>query len=64
MGGPMGGPGMHRFPPDGISFLIQVRLQDGTWASFDTQVTQESASLPWRVLLTLAILLAAVLLLS
>ena len=55
---------MHRFPPDGILFLIQVRLQDGTWATFDTQVTQESASLPWRVLLTLAILLAAVLLLS
>ena len=63
-GGPMGGPGMHRFPPHGISFLIQVRLQDGTWATFDTQVTQESASLPWRVLLTLATLLAAVLLLS
>ena len=63
--GPMGGPGMHRFPPpDGILFLIQVRLQDGTWATFDTQVTQESASLPWRVLLTLATLLAAVLLLS
>ena len=62
--GPMGGPGMHRFPPEGISFLIQVRLQDGTWATFDTQVTQESASLPWRVLLTLATLLAAVLLLS
>ena len=56
--------GMHRFPPDGISFLIQVRLQDGTWATFDTQVTQESATLPWRVLLTLATLLAAVLLLS
>ena len=58
------GPGMHRFPPDGVSFLTQVRLQDGTWAIFDTQVAQESASLPWRVLLTLAILLAAVLLLS
>ena len=63
-GGPMGGPGMHRFPRDGLSFLIQVRLQDGTWATFDTQVAQESATLPWRVLLTLAILLAAVLLLS
>lgn len=61
--GPMG-QGMHRFPPDGISFLIQVRLHDGTWATFDTQVTQETASLPWRVLLTLATLLAAVLLLS
>jgi len=64
MGGPMAGSGMHRFPPDGVAFLIQVRLQDGTWAIFDTQITQESASLPWRVLLTLAILLAAVLLLS
>ena len=36
---PMGGPGMHRFPPDGVAFLIQVRLQDGTWATFDTQVS-------------------------
>jgi len=62
--GRMGGAGMHRFPPDGVSFLIQVRLQDGSWATFDTQVTQESVSLPWRVLLTLATLLAAVLLLS
>ncbi len=60
----MAGPGMHRLPPDGVAFLIQVRLQDGTWAIFDTQITQESASLPWRVLLTLAILLVAVLLLS
>ena len=62
--GPMSGPGMHRFPRDGVAFLIQVRLQDGTWATFDTQVSQESATLPWRVLLTLATLLAAVLLLS
>jgi signal transduction histidine kinase len=61
-GGP-GRPGMHGFPPDGVSLLVQVRLRDGTWATFDTQVTQES-SLPWRVLLTLAILLAAVLLVS
>lgn len=64
MGGPMAGSGMHRFPPDGVAFLVQVRLQDGTWAIFDTQMTRESASLPWRVLLTLAILLIAVLLLS
>jgi signal transduction histidine kinase len=62
--GAMSGPGMHRFPPDGVAFLIQVRLQDGTWATFDTQVSPASASLPWRVLLTLATLLAVVLLLS
>jgi signal transduction histidine kinase len=60
----MGGQGMHRYAPNGISFLIQVRLQDGTWATFDTQVSQASTTLPWRVLLTLAILLATVLLLS
>lgn len=64
MSGPMIGLGMHRFPLDGVSFLIQVRLLDGTWASFNTQVPPTSANLPWRVLLTLAILLAAVLLLS
>ena len=64
MGGPMGPLGMHRFPPDGLSILTQVRLQDGTWASFDTQLPQQAANLPWRLLLTLAILLAAVLVLS
>ncbi len=64
MGGPMGPPGMHAFPPDGLSILTQVRLQDGSWASFDTQLPQQAANLPWRLLLTLAILLAAVLALS
>ena len=64
MDGPPGPSGMHRFPPEGVSMLTQVRLQDGTWASFDTQLSQAAAGLPWRVLLTLAILLAAVLLLS
>jgi signal transduction histidine kinase len=64
MSGPMGPPGMHGFPPNGISILTQVRLQDGTWASFDTQLPQQATNLPWRLLLTLAILLAAVLVLS
>ena len=58
MGGMMDGPGDHRFPLDGMSFLVQVRLRDGTWASFATPVAPASASLPWRVLLTLAVLLA------
>jgi signal transduction histidine kinase len=64
MAGPMGSSAMHRFAPDGISFLTQVRLQDGIWATFDTQLTPEAANLPWRLLLTLAILLAAVLVVS
>ena len=63
-GGPAGGGGMHRFPPPGLSILTQVQLLDGTWATFDTQVAPASATLPWRLLLTLTILLAAVLLLS
>jgi signal transduction histidine kinase len=64
MGGPMGAGGMRRFPPAGVSVLTQIRLQDGTWATFDTQVTQESVGLPWRLLGTLLILLGAVLILS
>ncbi len=64
MGGPMGVGGMHRFPPAGVSVLTQVRLQDGVWATFDTQVTQEAVGLPWRLLGTLLILLGAVLVLS
>ncbi len=64
MNGPMGRPGMHRYASSGVSFMIQVRLLDGSWARFNTQVTPESANLPWRVLLTLATLLAIVLLVS
>lgn len=64
MGGGMGHPGMHRFPPEGLALLVQVRLLDGTWATFDTQVAAAPESLPWRVLATLATLLIAVLVLS
>ena len=68
MGGPMAGPmgsgGMHRFAAGGISILTQVRLQDGTWATFDTQLAQDTAALPWRLLATLLVLLVAVLSLS
>ena len=67
-GGPMAR-GMHpegmRHPgPPGMSMQTQVRLADGTWATFDTQLTQAAATFPWRLLLTLAILLAAILVLS
>lgn len=45
----------------GVFFLTQVRLADGSWVAFDTHIPQESASLPGRLLLTLAVLLIAVL---
>ncbi|MEK7737866.1 MAG: ATP-binding protein [Pseudomonadota bacterium] len=64
MGGQMPAAGMQRFPPGGMFFQTQVRLLDGSWVLFDTHVPQEAASLPWRLLLTLIVLLAAVLLLS
>lgn len=64
--------GMHRSPGagggmggmSGKFFLTQVRLQDGSWVTFDTYVPQEAASLPMRLLLTLTVLLLAVLLIS
>ena len=64
MNGPAGPRGMHPFPQGEFSMLTQVRLQDGSWASFDTRISPATAGLPWRLLLTLAFLLAAMLLLS
>lgn len=56
--------GMHRFQPGGLAFLTQVRLQDGSWVTFDTLIPQKAASLPWRLFLTLVVLLVTVLVLS
>jgi len=56
--------GMHRFPPGSQFFQTQIRLLDGSWAQFNARVPQEAASLPWRLLLTLVVLLVAVSLLS
>jgi signal transduction histidine kinase len=42
----------------------QVQLIDGHWARFDSELPQSAVALPWRLALTLGILLAAVLLLS
>jgi signal transduction histidine kinase len=61
MGGPgMGGPGMMR----GVFFLTQVRLSDGSWVTFDTLLPEDSAPPSWKLPVTLAILLAAVLAVS
>ena len=42
----------------------EVQLRDGRWARFDTELPALPDALPWRLVLTLAVLLAAVLLLS
>lgn len=53
-----------RLPPGGLHFQTQVRLLDGSWVQFNARVPQEAANLPWRLLLTLLVILVAVSLLS
>ncbi|WP_286731479.1 ATP-binding protein [Thiomonas sp. 13-64-67] len=55
---------MKPFMPSGLMFLTQVQLRDGSWVAFDTQLPQGPASTPWRLLLTLLVLLLTVLVLS
>ena len=68
MGGPgmMGaGPGMgHPGAHGGPALRTEVQLRDGSWARFDTRLPPATSTVPWRLALTLGILLAAVLLLS
>jgi signal transduction histidine kinase len=47
-----------------FTFVAQVTLRDGTLATFDTSVTQAVISWPYRLLLSIALLLTAVLLVS
>lgn len=54
-GGGMGG---------GPVFVAQVRLQDGTLATFDARQPQATENWPYRVLLSIALLLAAVIAVS
>jgi signal transduction histidine kinase len=48
----------------GLSFVAQVRLQDGTLATFDSRAPSTTASWPYRLLLSIAVLLVAVILVS
>lgn len=64
----MGGSGYGRrgfgHEPGGVELVTQVQLSDGTWVTFDSQLPGGAASLPLRLLLTLAMLLVVVLALS
>ncbi|OIQ94238.1 osmolarity sensor protein EnvZ [mine drainage metagenome] len=55
---------MRPFMSSGLMFLTQVQLRDGSWVAFDTQLPQGPANTPWRLLLTLLVLLLTVLVLS
>jgi signal transduction histidine kinase len=64
--GMMGGPGMMGYGggPPGPVLRTEVRLRDGRWARFDTELPSAAATVPWRLAATLAVLAAAVLVLS
>lgn len=64
--GMMAGPGMMMgsVSHGGPVLRTQVQLRDGRWARFDSELPQAAATLPWRLALTLLLLLGAVLALS
>jgi signal transduction histidine kinase len=57
-------PGETGAGPTGPLLRTQVKLRDGTWARFDSQQPPPSAGPPWRLALSLGVLLAAVLVLA
>jgi len=64
-GGMMGrGPGAGMMPGGLPVLRTEVQLRDGRWARFDAELPAAPDALPWRLVLTLAVLLAAMLLLS
>ena len=70
--GPMGGPGTMGGPgkmygamgpagaPGGISFVVQARLRDGALVTFDSRPPLDTTGWPYRLILSLGVLLVAV----
>ena len=59
MRGGFGG-GMHMSMLPGLSFVSQVRLHDGVLVTFDARQPEHTTGWPYRMLLSLAVLLVAV----
>jgi signal transduction histidine kinase len=53
-------PAMRYWSQPGLSFIAQVRLRDGMLVTFDSRQPTETTSWPYRLLLSLVILLVAV----
>jgi signal transduction histidine kinase len=73
--GPVGPPdggqmmGMHMgfmgaMPFRGAAFMVQAQLQDGHWVTFTHRLPEEAFAWPYKLLLTLAVLLVPVIVLS
>jgi signal transduction histidine kinase len=58
------GAAMHFGAEPGFSFVAQVRLADGALVTFDSRQSAETAGWPYRLLLSLAVLLVAVIAVS
>jgi signal transduction histidine kinase len=58
------GPMADFLPPRGVAFAVSTQLVDGTWVSFEHGLGGEPFAWPWRMLLTLGVLLASVIGLS
>jgi signal transduction histidine kinase len=58
------GPMADYFPRHDVAFQVHTRLADGTWGSFEHGLGGEPFAWPWRLLLTLAVLLASVIVLT
>ena len=55
------GPG---YAPGGTFFTVQIALRDGTWVTFDSQLSPQATAMPLRLALTLLVLLGTVIVLS
>jgi len=58
------GAAMHFGSEPGFSFVAQVRLADGALVTFDSRQSAETSGWPYRLLLSLAVLLVAVIAVS
>lgn len=58
------GPMADYFPRHDVAFAVYTRLLDGSWVSFEYDLGGEPFVWPWRLLLTLAVLLVSVIALA
>jgi signal transduction histidine kinase len=65
-GGPMGGGGPMAggFAFAGLSFVVQTPLADGTLVTFDSRQTRDAIGAPYRLMLSLGLLLGAIVVLT
>jgi len=52
------------YSPAGTFFTVQIALRDGSWVTFDSQLSPQATGMPLRLALTLLILLGTVIVLS